>query len=88
MTSLRERTLRAAERWSQQMRHVPSWSSMKRFGKSRLLQSSYIWLFFVPIVAKTLSQVSEYFHVSLFGNELTLVLKLPFSWETWFYASC
>lgn len=88
MASLREQTHRAAERWSQQMRHVPSWSSMKRFGKNKLLQSSYVWLFFVPVVAKSLSQVSDYFPVSIFGNEITLVLKLPFSWEVWFYASC
>ena len=88
MPSLRERTYKATERWSQQIRHVPSWSSMKRFGKSRVLQSSYIWLFFVPIVAKSLSRISEIFHVNLFGNDLTIVLKLPFSWEVWFYASC
>jgi len=88
MRAFKTKIVTSLDRWSEQLRHVPAWSSMKRFGQSRLLRSSYLWLFLVPVAARALSKVSGELHVPFFGNNLTLLLQLPFSWQIWFYASC
>lgn len=59
---------------------IPTWQGLRRLGRSRTLQSSYIWLLVVPITAKTLEHVPSEVHVPVFGADVRLSIALPFSW--------
>ncbi len=50
---------------------------MKRLGKSKVLLSSYVWLFLVPLGANLLAKGQE-----------DWLRRLPFTWQLWFYAAC
>jgi hypothetical protein len=63
------------------------WSDLRRIGRSRLLRSSYVWLFVVPIAAKALSAASDLASFSLLGQEFTLALELPFSWKVFYFSA-
>jgi hypothetical protein len=68
------------------LKYVPTWSSMKVLGKSKVIQTSYLWLFFVPLAAKALANIPEQIFIPFYGETLTIKLSLPFSWKA-FYAS-
>ena len=65
---------------------VQSWEELSRFGKNRVIQSSYIWLFLVPLAAKALSTVESPLIISGLSDGLKINLHLPFSWYL-FYVS-
>jgi hypothetical protein len=69
------------------MVRAPSWSSLRALGGSRLLKSSYFWIVFVPIAARALVQISPKFNVELGQRAFTIDLRLPFSWEIFFYGA-
>lgn len=66
---------------------IPTWSSLNKYGKSKILSTSYYWLIGVPLLAKVLSKLEDTFSVTLFGKEYQLVLGLPFSWKYFFFSS-
>jgi hypothetical protein len=61
---------------------VPRWSVLSRFGKSPVLRSSYIWFFFVPIVAKATEWT-----VPFRGSQYRLNWSLPFTWEVFYFSA-
>lgn len=61
------------------------WTTLRRWGRSRLLATSYIWLIFVPLAAKIMEPLAGKHDFHIFGSTFNLHLALPFSW-TWFYA--
>lgn len=65
---------------------VPMWDDLNRFGKNRLLQSSYAWLFVVPMVAKALRAIDDPLILTGISEGLRIHLTLPFSWQV-FYVS-
>jgi len=65
----------------------PSWSSLNRFGQSRILRSSYFWLAAVPLCAKILLKVGNEHSITVLGSTFTITLGLPFSWKFFFYSS-
>ena len=67
-------------------KHEPMWDDLNRFGKSRILQSFYIWLFLVPMAAKALSVVDDPLVLTGISDGLRIQLTLPFSWQV-FYVS-
>ena len=47
----------------------------------------YVWLFLVPMAAKSLSLVESPAHLNAFGHEFALDLSLPFSWTAFYFAA-
>jgi hypothetical protein len=66
---------------------IPTWSSLSSIGKSRVLRSSYIWLFLVPITARLLEKTGTEIKVPIWYSEYTITLGLPFSWKIFYYSS-
>ena len=56
--------------------YFPRWSSLNQMGNSRILRSSYFWLFLVPLLAKILSQVGPNISISIFGASFILAVGL------------
>lgn len=59
---------------------------MKSLGRSHIIQSSYFWLFFVPLAAKAMAAAPELIAVQVFGASFPIKVALPFSWKL-FYVS-
>lgn len=55
-------------------------------GESRVIRSSYIWLFLVPFLARLLEPAASPITVSFFDADIRIALALPFS-LTSFYAA-
>ncbi len=66
---------------------IPSWSTLTKYGRSRLIRTSYIWLFAVPFLAQLLRGVDRELELSFLGNPLTLTLDLPFSWKMFYFGA-
>jgi hypothetical protein len=66
---------------------IPSWYSYNRLGKSKIIQSSYIWSFIVPIVAKLLSKINTDIIIKIFDVSIPLSFCLPFSWKIFYFSS-
>jgi hypothetical protein len=60
-----------------------TWRFLSAFGKSRLLNLSFVWLIVVPLLAKSLAAAKS---ASILDASLLNILELPFSWKM-FYAS-
>lgn len=65
---------------------LPVWSSLRAAGNSRVLRSSYLWIVFVPIVAKVFSNVDA-IAITVGEQGYHLSLTLPFSWTIFFYSA-
>ena len=76
--------------WSwERIRRTSEWSNLTKLGKSRIIQSSYVWLLIVPAVTKALAPLEMLGQNQTFevlGTTLTLHVGLPFSWKV-FYVS-
>ncbi|MCZ6691814.1 MAG: hypothetical protein O7H41_19685 [Planctomycetota bacterium] len=63
-----------------------SWVSLSRWGKSRALRTSSIWLFGLPIVARVLNKIDSLEFVA--GDKTyTIEIGLPFSWKLLFLSA-
>jgi len=47
----------------------------------------YIWIGVVPFLANALAKVTDEADLTVFGHHFHLVLKLPFSWECFFFSA-
>jgi len=63
------------------------WSSQNGLAKSKLVRSSGIWFIIVPIAAKILEGFDGKIPITLNGKVYELLLGLPFSWQTLFFAA-
>lgn len=61
------------------------WSQIVSIGRSRLVQSAYIWLFLVPIAARAFQFTDSPIIIGV-DDQIEISLKLPFSWQL-FYAA-
>lgn len=69
------------------LREISTWDKLHTFGSSKILRSSYVWFFFVPIAAKLLSQFNFPMEFTLWGKLHTFDPTLPFSWLLLYLAS-
>jgi hypothetical protein len=67
-------------------RLVPSWSNMSAMASARIVYSTYIWLFIVPIAARALTGTGAVVSVPVGSESIPIHLALPFTWQL-FYAS-
>ena len=63
------------------------WSRLKSIGGHKFISSMYIWLFLVPLLANTLSNVGGSFPITVFNHTFEFKASLPFSWQAFFYSA-
>lgn len=68
-------------------RRIPRWDELNRLGRSRLLQSSYVWLLLVPMAAKALSAIDDPLILKGIAEGLRIHLTLPFSWRLFYFSA-
>ena len=65
-----------------------TWINLKKINSSKFINSMYIWIIIVPILAKIFSNLDkEVFNFLIFGEILPLQLKLPFSWALFYFSA-
>jgi hypothetical protein len=64
-----------------------NWDKLRTIQNSKIIGSTYVWLFVVPLVAKFLSKINDSIKITIDGNVYEFILTLPFSWESFFYSS-
>ena len=69
------------------LRKVPDWSAFKSLGSSKVIKSSYWWLFLVPVLAKIMESAGDTFELTLFDSTFILTLSLPFSWALFYFSA-
>ena len=63
------------------------WKKLFFIGSSRIVRSTYIWMFVLPAIAKATIQLNELLNAVNDKDWLFKHLSLPFSWQVMFYAS-
>ncbi len=63
------------------------WSSLERLASTRPVSSTYIWLLVVPIISKLMASAPDSASFNVLGQPMTIDLRLPFSWEAFFFAA-
>lgn len=66
---------------------VPPWSTLAKIQRFKVIQSMYIWLFIVPIIAKTLAKVEQTASLTIFDHTFNIQLSLPFSWKVFYFSA-
>ena len=70
---------------------TPTWELLSLLGKNRIVKSSYIWFFLIPILAKSIGKfkrlVSEGQLSSDWIKFLDSILALPFEWKFLYFSS-
>ena len=64
-----------------------NWKIISFFGKSPVINKSYVYLFLVPALAKILSRINSPLKFFLGNTEYEIVLALPFSWKIFFFSA-
>ena len=64
-----------------------NWTFISTFGKSRVVRSSYYWLFFVPLVAKLVHQINLRIPAQVLNQDILFEFNLPFSWKVFYFSS-
>lgn len=64
------------------------WTCLKSLQKTAIVKSTYIWLFFVPLVAKSLSKIEkDVLSIEINSVVYSFDLELPFSWVMLFMSA-
>ena len=63
------------------------WQALRGVQKSKFINSMYIWVFIVPVVAKLLYKVNKQLEFKFFGQSIVIEFSLPFSWKTFFFCA-
>lgn len=66
---------------------APKWSTLKQLASNRIVQSSYWWLFIVPVTAKILESMDQKLNIRLSESLITFTLALPFSWAIFYFSA-
>ena len=66
---------------------IPTWEALNRLGKSRVLQTSYVWLLVVPTAARVVSAIDSPIALTGIGEGLRFNLELPFSWKLFYFTA-
>ncbi|WP_057833216.1 hypothetical protein [Colwellia sp. TT2012] len=66
---------------------IPNWESFKSLGRSKVIKSSYWWLFIVPMLAKLFEATGDEIVVTIFNATFRMTLNLPFSWSLFYFSA-
>ncbi len=64
-----------------------NWSTLKAIQNNKIVKSTYIWLFIVPLLAKILSKIDANLYLDIAGKVYEIDLVLPFSWKLFFLSA-
>ncbi|WP_282079584.1 hypothetical protein [Aquimarina algiphila] len=64
-----------------------NWRNLSFIGENKIIKSSYIYLFLVPVLAKFLSKIKSPLIVNLGGQDIELIFELPFSYKMFFLSA-
>ncbi len=64
-----------------------SWIQLKNINKYKLINTMYIWLFIVPIVARLFEKVEHTANITIFEYTFEAQLSLPFSWVIFYFSA-
>lgn len=66
-----------------------NWVALKRLGNNRIVRSSQIWFFMIPIIVKFLSKINFPIEVNieLLSIDFVLNITLPFSWKLFYFSA-
>lgn len=64
------------------------WNLVRNLAESKIVGSSFIWLFVVPFSAKLLSNLEDVVNFTLLGENIAISTSLPFSWQLLFLSAC
>ncbi len=65
----------------------PDWATLEKIQKVRIVQSTYVWIFIVPVLAKALSRIEDPIKMMVFYQKFELHTSLPFSWWVFYFAA-
>ncbi|KQC29256.1 hypothetical protein [Flagellimonas eckloniae] len=68
-------------------KYTLNWKQISVLGQNKIVNSSYIYLFIVPVIAKLFSSINSPVDLILGGYEFQFVLTLPFNWKLFFFAA-
>jgi hypothetical protein len=80
-------SVRGAKGFMSNLKKIPDWNSFKALGRSKIIRTSYWWLFLVPLLAKLLEATGDELTLNIFDAELTITLNLPFSWVLFYFSA-
>ncbi|MEA2027557.1 MAG: hypothetical protein U9N49_01080 [Campylobacterota bacterium] len=63
------------------------WSTIRSLGESKIVRSSYYWIFFLPLVAKLLENIDNPLKLTIFEYTFPLNIELPFSWYLLYFSA-
>lgn len=63
------------------------WSRIKRVQQLQVVRSMYIWLFVVPILVKSLSEINDKLTLHAFGETFPVYTTLPFSFWIFYFSA-
>ena len=69
------------------MSGVLAWSFLRGIQSYKIVKSTYIWLFILPIITKAFSQIEDTLRMDFYGQNIVLDLELPFAWIMLFYSA-
>jgi len=61
-------------------------SKINKLGQNRILNTSYLWIFIVPILACFFNKI-DVISLPIFGKEHIFVSNLPFSWHAFYFTT-
>jgi hypothetical protein len=64
-----------------------TWSQLAKLNSVRFINSMYVWIFVVPIVAKLLENVGGPVQLTIFEHTFYIHLSLPFSWVSFYFSA-
>jgi hypothetical protein len=69
------------------MKNIMKWQALRKMQRSKFINSMYIWILVVPVVAKALYKIQERLNFNIFGQSIEITISLPFSWKVFFYSA-
>ncbi len=63
------------------------WSSLRVFGNSRIVRSSYFWFILIPMISKFFNYCDKDGNRDLFFCKPFIEIEIPFNWKIAFYGS-
>lgn len=65
-----------------------NWYTLKEIGNNKYVGSMYIWIFVVPVIAKTFEFVNkQVLNFEIFGEVIAFNTGLPFSWKVFYFSA-
>jgi hypothetical protein len=63
------------------------WSQLARLNAVKLINTMYVWIFIVPILAKLLENIGGVVQLTIFEHTFAVHLALPFSWVAFYFSA-